>query len=57
MADGAWGWGDPFGGQVEAELDRMGDDDDSVLGSGSSSLLPRLYWPSPSIPGASHVAW
>jgi hypothetical protein len=57
--DGAWGWGDPFGGQVEAELERFGRGGDSVQGSGSSSVLPRLYWPSPSAPGGTtaHVPW
>jgi hypothetical protein len=56
--DGAWGWGDPFGGQVEAELERFGRDGESVQGSGSSSVLPRLYWPSPSAASAAaHMAW
>lgn len=59
IADGSWGYGDPFGNQVEAELERFGSGDSPVIGSGGSGMgMPRLYWPSPSAPSANrHCAW
>ncbi|SCV68692.1 BQ2448_813 [Microbotryum intermedium] len=52
------GWG--FDDSLEAELERFGGAPDNLQTSGESSILPRLYWPSPSHPSStatSHVAW
>ncbi|SCZ90773.1 BZ3500_MvSof-1268-A1-R1_Chr1-3g02236 [Microbotryum saponariae] len=52
------GWG--FDDSLEAELERFGGVADNVQTSGGSSIMPRLYWPSPSHPSStatSHVAW
>lgn len=53
-----WGFGlgDPFSGQVEAELERFMDGE-TITNSGGSmgGMMPR-YWPSPSNPNSgSHV--